>query len=255
MYYTDLTNTELLEFHKVKCGNFSAKLSYIKTSNFFKTEEIIANEIYKIYPLFYCDEITSSNSDDKILGTQCIIANQTSNETYYHFKNYDSTQDEVVMTEDLFTAYDINDTLTTSQFNSVVQLLRVNNTSQENISIINSTVVGEFGSYTFDLESTTVVDNGVLITAETLTNLGTVTLTNPTFPSSVYYLDLTVVAIDDINIQKPSTDYTTTTTLTVTLTEDTAVNIPFNTLELDNVVLFDATVRVEHTEPIIQQGE
>ena len=51
----------------------------------FKVETIIADTIYKIYPLFYTNTITSSNSDDRILDNKCIICNKKDKETYITF--------------------------------------------------------------------------------------------------------------------------------------------------------------------------
>ena len=66
-YYTNIANEELQYFHGLQVKNFTIKLSDINTSWLFKIEEIIEDSIYKIYPLFYTQEITSSNPDDKIL--------------------------------------------------------------------------------------------------------------------------------------------------------------------------------------------
>ena len=77
MYYTDITNSELAYFHNRPVHNFTAKLSDILNSDLFQIEEIITNSIYKIYPLFYTNEITSSNSNDRILENKCIICQKT----------------------------------------------------------------------------------------------------------------------------------------------------------------------------------
>ena len=79
MYYTNIANSELQYFHKIPVKNFTIKLGDILTSGLFKTEEIIEDTIYKIYPLFYTQEITSSNPDDKILDNKCVLCTPQEN--------------------------------------------------------------------------------------------------------------------------------------------------------------------------------
>jgi hypothetical protein len=66
-YYTNIANKDLQYFHQIPVKNFTIKLSDINTSWLFKIDEIIEDSIYKIYPLFYTQEIKSSNPNDKIL--------------------------------------------------------------------------------------------------------------------------------------------------------------------------------------------
>ena len=65
MYYDNIANTELQYFRNLMVSNFTIKLSDVLTSDLFKIEEIVADKFYKIYPLFYTNTITSSNSLDK----------------------------------------------------------------------------------------------------------------------------------------------------------------------------------------------
>ena len=74
MYYSNIANSELQYFKNLPVNNFTIKLSdVLTTEGLFKVEEIIANSIYKIYPMFYTQTITSSNSNDRILDNRCII--------------------------------------------------------------------------------------------------------------------------------------------------------------------------------------
>ena len=123
MYFTDITNEELQYFHNIMVHNFTVKLSQALTSKLFKVEEIIADSIYKIFPLFYTNEITSSNSNDKILENKCIICQKTENETYLTFKKDDG---EITDFSDYGTYYEIGDKLTESQFNANISLLKQN---------------------------------------------------------------------------------------------------------------------------------
>ena len=83
MYFTDISDTELRYYHHTVKNNFSLPLTDILTSDMFKIEEIITDSIYKVYPLFYCDSIESTNSNDKILENKCIICQKDSNTRIY----------------------------------------------------------------------------------------------------------------------------------------------------------------------------
>ena len=181
MYFTDITNPELQYFHGLNIKNISLSLTEILSSDLFIVETIITDSIYRIYPLFYCKEITSSNNNDKILENKCIIANKNTEETYYDFVSDDDEFSRLIK----LTGYkQINDALNMQEFNALVYRLKQNYPFQEEIQIKNSTVHGKYADYLFNLESTTIVDNGILITNETLTNIGTITLINPRFRNS-----------------------------------------------------------------------
>ena len=253
MYFTDITNPELQYFHGLNVKNISLSLTEILSSDLFIVETIITDSIYRIYPLFYCKEITSSNNDDKILENKCIIANKNTEETYYDFVSDD---DEFIRLIKLTGYKQINDALNMQEFNALVYRLKQNYPFQEEIQIKNSTVHGKYADYLFNLESTTIVDNGILITNETLTNIGTITLINPRFRNSTYTIKMKVYSISDVNVcTDASTDNITVTPLTITLQYGTPVNIPFETLNLDHVIGFDATVNIVHDQHIIKVNE
>ena len=253
MYFTDITNPELQYFHGLNVKNINLSLTEILSSDLFIVETIITDSIYRIYPLFYCKEITSSNNDDKILENKCIIANKNTEETYYDFVSDD---DEFTRLIKLTGYKQINDALNMQEFNALVYRLKTNYPFTEEIQIKNSTVHGKYADYIFDLESTTIVDNGILITNETLTNIGTITLVNPVFRNSIYTIKLKVYSISDVNVcTDASTDNITVTPLTITLQYGVPVNIPFETLNLDHVIGFDATVDIVHDQHIIKVNE
>ena len=146
----------------------------------------------------------------------------------------------------------IGDELSDDDLNAIVSLLRNNKTLSEDITVKNSEVTGEYGKYIFNLQSTTVVDNGILITDETLTNLGTVKLTNPTFHNATYTLFLTVFSMEDVNIMADeNTSEINITTLEIELINDTAVNIPFETLNYSCIVSFNASLIIKQDKPVI----
>lgn len=85
MYFTDINDAELSQYHNKVYNNFSMPLVRVLSSPLFKIEIIIPNSIYKIYPLFYCEEISSSNDDDKIIENKCVICVKNT-DTRLYFK-------------------------------------------------------------------------------------------------------------------------------------------------------------------------
>lgn len=250
MYFSNISNVELQQFHNFKMKNFNISLTEMLNSNLFKVETIINDTLYRVFPLFYTDNVKSSNADDKILDNRCIIAIKKDKETYYSFINNEE-DDTIVIYDSSFDFKSIGDQLTDEEFNSIVQLYR-SKSFTDNIQIINSLVNGAYADYLFNLESTTIVDNGVLITKETLGNIGTVRLLNPVFKNSEYILHLKVFTVEDFNIDMSDTDNILVTDLTVPLSVNQDVNIPFEALDLNNIVGFDATVNIAHNQNIIQ---
>ena len=92
MYYGNIADTELNKYPKPTIDNFTIKLSDILhqtggtyDNKLFKIEEILTDKLYKIYPLFTCKDINSSNPIDEILDNQLIICTKHSKETYITF--------------------------------------------------------------------------------------------------------------------------------------------------------------------------
>ena len=87
MYFTNINNSELSQYHNKAENNFSRALQSILDEdepNLFKVEDI-NGDILKIYPLFYCEEISSSNDDDKIIENKCVICVKNT-DTRLYFK-------------------------------------------------------------------------------------------------------------------------------------------------------------------------
>ena len=257
MYFTNIANEELQYFHGLKVPNFTIKLSDIlhQTSGsydnkLFMIEEIVTGSVYRIFPMFYTGEITSSNSSDKIIDNKVIVCKKETKETYITFI---SNPDEEIQDYSSYgTYYNIADSLSDAQFNSIVDLLRNNTVHSDSFRLKQGLVTGEWANYTFDIDGTTIVDNGILITDETLTSLGTVMMTNPKFHYTTYTLKLNVYHMTDINVCDDVSDNNIVVdTLSIVLVEDEAVTIPFNTLDYSYVVGFDATVEIRHDVPVI----
>lgn len=256
MYFTDISNNELLYFRNLKVPNFTIKLSDIlhQTSGsydnkLFKIEEIITDTLYRIFPMFYTGEITSSNPLDHIIDNKVIVCKKETSETYISFI---SNPEEPIQDYVSYASYfSIEDSLTDAQFNSIVDLLRTNTVHKDSFKIKQGLVTGEWANYTFDIDGTTIVDNGILVTDETLTSLGTVLMTNPKFHYATYTLKLKVYHMTDINVMDTSEDNIVVDTLSIVLKEDELITIPFNTLDYSYVVGFDATVEIKYDIPVI----
>ena len=81
MYFSNISDIELAQYHQKVETHFTRRLETITDEtepNLFKIEEI-TDTILKIYPMFYCDKITSSNPNDKIINNRCIICENDTN--------------------------------------------------------------------------------------------------------------------------------------------------------------------------------
>lgn len=250
MYFTDISNQELQYFRNMKVPNFTIKLTDLLTSGLFQVEEIITDSVYRIFPLFYTGRITSSNPSDHIIDNKVIVCKKETNETFITFI---SNPDEEIQDYNSYGSYfSIGDNLTTAQFNSIVGLLLTNTSHKDSFRIKQGLVTGEWADYAFDIDSTTIVDNGILITDETLSSLGTVMMTDPKFHYTTYTLKLKVYHMTDINVCEDASDNNVVVdTLSIVLVENEAVTIPFNTLDYSYIVGLDATVELVHDIPVI----
>ena len=250
MYFTDISNEELQYFHGLKVPNFTIKLTDLLTSDLFKVETIVTDSIYRIFPLFYTTQITSSNAADKIIENKVILCKKESTETFITFISDENESIRDYLNYGDF--FSIGDNLTVNQFNGIVELLRESTNHKDNFRLKQGLVAGDWGKYTFDIDSTTIIDTGILITDETLTNLGTVMLTEPLFHYSTYTLKLKVYHMTDINVCNDVNDNNIVVDeLTIVLEENIPVQIPFNTLDYNYVIGFDAVVEIKHDIPVI----
>ena len=249
-YYTNISNPELYYFHNLPVKNFTIKLTDLLTSGLFKVDEIITDSIYKIYPLFYTNTINSSNSDDKILDNKCIICTKQDKETYITFIR--SSDEEIVDYNNYASYYDIDDSLTTNQFNAYVSLLRHNTIHNDSIRIADN-VNGAYGNYEFDLDGCTILDNGIVITDETITAQPQVRLTGNVFHYSTYTLKLSILHYTGVNILNDITpsDFIVVDTLEIELIPNTWIPIPISNIENGYIIDFDTTVEIAHNKPVI----
>ena len=86
MYFGNISDEELVQYHQQIQNNFVISLEEALTSDLFKIVPVIVNSIYKVYPLFYCSEIYSNNPEDKIIENKCILC-EKKNTTFFTFKS------------------------------------------------------------------------------------------------------------------------------------------------------------------------
>ena len=84
--YESITDKELVFFHrKINC-TLSIELEEVHDNPLFIVDSI--NEsFYKIIPLFNCEEIISSNPEDRILENKCIICIPAENTIFSFISN------------------------------------------------------------------------------------------------------------------------------------------------------------------------
>ena len=248
MPYTDIMNPELQYFKGLTVPNFTIKLTDVLTSDLFKVDEIITDTIYKIYPLFYCKEITSSNTGDKVLENRLVICMKHDQETYLTFRSDDG---DVQDYQNFSSYYGLDDSLTTAQFNGIVSLLRSSTIHNDSFNILED-ITGNYGKYLFSVDGCTIVDTGIVVDSDTVSAEPKVKLTDNVFHYSTYTLKLDVIHYTGVNILDDDTgDYIVVDTLEIELVPDTWVNIPLTTLETGYIIGLNATVEIKHDKPVI----
>ena len=144
----------------------------------------------------------------------------------------------------------IGSTLTAAELNAYASLLQHNKTLTDQFKLKNGVINGVYGNYEFDLSNASIVDNGILITDETLSNNITVKLSNAT-QYATYTLHFTVVRYGDVNILEEPTENIESFDLSVDLIADTIVNIPLDSLQEYDVILFNSNITIQHNKPEI----
>ncbi|MBR1610731.1 MAG: hypothetical protein IJ672_04470, partial [Methanobrevibacter sp.] len=250
MYFTNLSNTELeLYPGRIQIRNMSLSLLDMLNSDLFKTVNL-GGGLYKIFPLFYCREITSNNKEVvKILDNKCIITSNMDN-LFFNFLTDD--EGTVIFNDVDVPLFDIGDTISTNDFNNYIQLLRDNIEFKDEISINDGLVHGVYADYNFNLDNVTVVDNGILITEETITSTVTVRLVDPIFRDDTYQLKVKVFSVQDINVMESDQSNIVTDTFLIDLEEFEDVLIPLNDLDFSMIVGFDVEVLIKQDTPIIK---
>lgn len=125
MYFGNISSDELKPFHRLFGVDFSISLTDLLTNKLFKVETIVTDKLYRVYPLFYCEQVTSNNPEDKTSNPRCLYLSRMNHETYLTFK---TNNDEVkpVIDDDYVMVKNISDKLSMSEFNSIVYCIRKN---------------------------------------------------------------------------------------------------------------------------------
>ena len=248
MYYTNIGNPDLQYFKNLTVPNFTIKLTDLLSSDLFKVDEIITDTIYKIYPLFYCKEISSSNTEDKILENKLVICMKHDQETYLTFRSDDG---DVQDYQNFISYYGLSDSLTTAQFNGIVSLLRSTTIHKDSFNILED-VTGKYGNYLFSVDGCTVLDTGIVVDSDTVSAEPKVKLTDNVFHYSTYTLKLPVIHYTGVNIfDGDAEEYIVVDTLEIELVPDTWVTIPLEDLETGYIIGLDAVVEIVHDKPVI----
>ena len=250
MYFGNIADKELVKYPKPTINNFSIKLSDIlhQTSGtfdnkLFKIEEIIEDKLYKIYPMFNCTEINSTNNTDEIFDNRLIICTKQDKETFITFKSNDGDTTDYL---DYGTYYSIGDDLTTAQFNSIVSLLR-RTPINHNIRIQPHTVETDYGVMDFQFTGL-ILDNGIKVTDLTTLKCR---LSNPHFRYSNYHLNISVLRLGDPNIETEDASDKTIIPITVDLDKDTWIDIDTTDLQTGDIILYDCILNITHDKPEI----
>lgn len=124
MYFTNIADDELKPFHKMFGADFHISLTNLLTSKLFKVETVIADKLYRVYPLFYCKEVISNNPEDKVSNVQCLILTRMEHESYLTFKTNNINPSN--LDDSYIDIKQIEDKLTVEEFNSIVYRIRKN---------------------------------------------------------------------------------------------------------------------------------
>lgn len=246
MYFSNIANSELQHFHMTVGVDFSMSLSDILISDLFKVETIINNSLYRVFPLFYCKKVISSNSKDKLFDTRCLILQKTEHETYLSFIT-NSDKNNIILNENVLNIKNIGDNLSIDEFNSFVYRLRNKNILNSHLNFEkNTNISNEYGTYKFNnVNGQLRNDTGIIINNKIKNNPLTVQLINPFFLNARYILTFKVRSITGANVcEEASEDYKTTDTFSIELIEGNEINVPLHSYINDSVLDFDVDVSI-----------
>ena len=253
MYFSNIANEELQNFHGIVNVDFSMSLTDILTSKLFKVETVIIGSIYRVYPLFYCKEVISSNVNDKILDTRCLILHKTEYETYLSFITNRSS-DNIILDESTVKIKAIGDNLTTDEFNALVYCLRQRGNLTESLNFEDDiSITGVYASYEFNnVDGQLRNDTGIIVNDKVKNNPISIRLNNPIFLNANYTLTFTVRSILGANVCEESKgEFITQDTFSITLVEGSDAIVPLNDYVNDSILDFDVEVNISFNVPEI----
>lgn len=264
MYFSNITNNELQNFHKTMGADFSISLTEIlhKTDGVFDNKlfhiEDLGNNIFRVFPLFYAQAVISSNPADNVLDNNCIILIKNSeHETYLSFMTNEQ-KSNILLNRAILNLKSIGENITLEEFNSFVyRLRRVSNISGDlNYEEINN-IQGEYGTYIFNnIQNQLKNDAGLIVNEKLKNNPATIKLVDPFFINAKYILTCTVVSLTGANVcEEGKSDFITRDTFNVELVENMEIPINVNSYINDSVLLFDVTINISFNTPEIINGQ
>lgn len=252
MYFSNIHNPELQHFHNMEGGDFTMSLTDLLDSDLFEVEEI-ADNLYRVFPLFYCNNIVSSNKQDKILDNRCLIITRQDSETYFSFMT-NNDRSNVIIDDSLINVKNKGDKLSIDDFNALVYQLRKNNSLNGEVDFEDTSMFeGVYATYQLDgNDDIARNDTGFIITPELKNNPLTIKLINPFFKSAKYTVTCTVKSIIEANVCDSDTgDFKTSDTFSVNLIENQPVQLDISDYTDDSVLLFNMSVSVSFNVPEI----
>ena len=245
MYFSNIANEEVAHFHKFFGADFTLSLTDILSSNLFKVETIIENELFKVCPLFYCNEIISSNINDKIIDSFCMILIKEEHETYISFKT-DLENDNIVIDEDYLRTYSVGQSLSTSDYNALIYQLRKRAKLNGIIDFeYNDVYNGVYASYIINAGEQLRNDKGFIINDKIKNEPLTLTLSNPFFINAEYKLRFVVRSLTDVNVLEDSSqNYEVVDEFDVVLKNNVPIEINLSSYENDSVLDFKCEVDI-----------
>lgn len=150
--------------------------------------------------------------------------------------------------------FNVGDKLTANDFNAIVSLYRKSVKHSEKIRISNEAYVGEYGVFEFNFNGATILDNGVVVSDETISAIPRVRLTDTFFKTSKYILQLDILHFTGINILDDIApeNFKVVDVLEVELIPNTWVEIPLDNIEEGYIISFNANVLIDHNTPVLQ---
>lgn len=91
MYDGNISDNEIVQFHKKVNVDFISKVVDIN-QDLFRIITIEEDRLYKIIPLFNCEEIISSNPNDKVLNDNKCLIFIGDLDTVVHFKSNNTVE-------------------------------------------------------------------------------------------------------------------------------------------------------------------
>lgn len=255
MYFSNIHNPELQHFHGTVGVDFTISLTNILESNLFEIEDL-GNNIYRVFPLFYCEKIISSNSEDKILDNRCLILIKQDNETYISFMT-NKDKPNIIINDSLIPSKRKGNSLSREEFNAMVYLMRSKSTLNGQIDFEDSSIFdGVYATYELnDGDDIARNNTGFIITPEIKRNPLTIRLLDPFFLDAKYSLTCTVKSLTGANVcDNDNADFKTVDTFTVLLVKDMEVAVDVNNYNDDSVLLFTFDVMISFDVPEINSN-